>query len=101
MRILEVTFDSKLMFEIHLRKVVSKAARNLGVMRQAIKLFDCSRVLMGCFNAYALPSLKYCAPVWIPSAQSHLGLLDRIVRSTERFCEGKLCCLGHRRKFSA
>ena len=34
------------------------------------------------------------------SAESHLGLLDSIVRSAERLCEGELCCLGHRRKAS-
>ena len=35
------------------------------------------------------------------SAESHLGLLDSIVRSAERSCEGVFCCLGHRRKVSA
>ena len=35
------------------------------------------------------------------SAESHLGLLDSIVRSAERLCQGELCCLGHRRKISA
>ena len=57
--ILEVTFASKLTFEMHLKEVVSKAARNLGVMRQAGKLFDCPRanisylmfaVRRGCVN---------------------------------------------------
>ena len=32
---------------------------------------------------------------------SHFGLLDSIVRSAERLCEGELCCLAHRRKVSA
>ena len=35
------------------------------------------------------------------SAESHLGLLNSIVRSAERLCESKLCCLGHRRKVTA
>ena len=30
------------------------------------------------------------------SAESHLGLLDDTVRSAERLCEGKLCCLRQR-----
>ena len=29
------------------------------------------------------------------------GLLDSIVHSVERLCEGELCCLGHRRKVGA
>ena len=32
------------------------------------------------------------------SAEYHLSLLDSVVRSEERLCEGELCCLGHRMK---
>ena len=35
------------------------------------------------------------------SAESYLDLLDSIVCSAERLCEGELCCLGHGRKESA
>ena len=34
------------------------------------------------------------------STQSHLGLLDSIVRSAERLWESELCCLEYRRKVS-
>ena len=69
---------------------MSMVARNQGVVRGAGKLFDCSRVLRGYFKAYALSSLEHCAPVWMSSAESHLGLLDSIVRSAERLREGEL-----------
>ena len=46
MRILRVRFDSKLTLETHLREAVSKAARSLGVVRLAGKLFHCPLVLM-------------------------------------------------------
>ena len=96
LHILRVTLDSNLTFETHLRKVESKAARRLGVVSRAGKLFDCPRVRNRCFNAYVLTSLEYCAPVWMSLGKSQLGLLDSIVRSAERLCEGELCCLGHR-----
>ena len=86
-----VTFDSKLMLETHFRKIVSKAASNLEVVRRAGKLFDCPRVLKRYFNAYVLSSLKCCAPVCISSAEFHLCFLDSIVRTAERLCEGELC----------
>ena len=35
MHILGVTLDSKLTFEIHLREVVPKAVKSLGVLRRA------------------------------------------------------------------
>ena len=82
-----VIYDSKLTFQTHLReshlreeinnlimtistrghntpsRKKTLAARNLGVVRLAGKLFECSRVLKGCFNAYVLSRLEYCAPV--------------------------------------
>ena len=36
----------------------------------------------------------------MPSAEFYLGLLDSIVRSEERLCDGQNCCLGYRRKCS-
>ena len=68
MLILGATFESKLTFEIHLREVVSKAARGLGVEgRQEsyliVYVFPCK----SCFNAYVLPNLEYCAPVRMSS----------------------------------
>ena len=83
LRILGVVFDSILTFEIPLREAVSKAARNLGVVCRASMLFDCPRVLNGCFYAYVLSSLEYCASLWMLSAEAHLCLLDSIIRSAE------------------
>ena len=57
-------------------------------------------MLKSCSKAYVLFSLEWCATVFMSSAESHLGLLDSIVRSAKRFCENKLCCLEHRRKVS-
>ena len=96
LHILGVTLDSKLEFKIYLREVASKAARRLGVVRRKGKLFNCPRLLKNCFNAYVLSSLEYCAFVWKSSAESHLGLLDSIVRNAERLCEGGHCCFRHR-----
>ena len=54
LRILGVALDSKLTLEMHLQEVVSNAARSLGVVLRAGKLFDCPRVLKSCFNAFVL-----------------------------------------------
>ena len=99
-RILGVTSGSKLTFQTHLREVVSKAARKLGVVRRARQLFDCPRDVISCFNTYVLSSLEYCAPVQMSSAESHLSLLDSTVRSEVELCEGDICCMQHRRQIS-
>ena len=82
-------------------EVGSKAAKSLSVVHRVGKLFDCPCVLKCCFNVYVLSSLEYCAPVLMLDTESHLGLLDSVIRSEERLCEGELCCLQHRRNVSA
>ena len=93
-----VTLECTLTFETQLREVVSNAAWSLGIVRRTRKLFHCPRVVKSCFNVYVQSSLDYCAPVWMSSEESHLCLLDSIVRRAEKLCEVELCCLGHRRK---
>ena len=56
--ILGVTLDSKLSFEMHLRKVMSKTAWSLSAVCRAGELFDCPRVLRNCFNAYVMSNLE-------------------------------------------
>ena len=100
LHILGVTFDFKLTFETHLQEVMSKAARNLGVVHRAVNYLNvpvCSRNV----NAFVLSTLEHCTPVRKLSAESHLGLLDSNDCSAERLCEGGLCCLRHSRKESA
>ena len=56
-RILGVTVNYNMTFEIHLREVVPKATWSLGVVRRAGKLFDCPMFQCICFV-----QLEYCAP---------------------------------------
>ena len=72
LRIIGVKCESKFTFETHLRKVVSKTARSLCVVRWAGKLLDCPRVLERGLDAYVLSNLEYWALVWMPSAEPHL-----------------------------
>ena len=76
-RILGVTLDSQLTFEIHLREVMTRTARSLSVVLQAGKLFDCRSELKRSFNARFV-QLGVLCPVWMSLAESHLSLLDSI-----------------------
>ena len=75
LRILGVTLDSKLTFETYLREFVSKAARSMvscAEQESYSVVHVCSRaVSMHMFFQLSV----FCAPVWISSAESHLGLL--------------------------
>ena len=73
----------------HLLEVVSKIARIMSVVLWAEELINCSRVLKGCLNKLVLFNLEYFAPMCMSSLESHLSLLNRVLRSAERFREGE------------
>ena len=63
LRILGISLDSKLTFKTHLREVVSKAARSLGVVSRAGKYL----IVHVCSRAFSMhmffSNLKHCLPV--------------------------------------
>ena len=79
--ILGVTFDAKMTFEKHLRSVSHAAAQRLGIMRKSWQVFHDWSLRLRSFWSYVLPVLEYCSAVWCSAADSHLKLLDRVVRS--------------------
>ena len=77
--ILEVTFDSKMTFEKHIRSVSIAASQRLGILRKSWKVFH-GRFLLGrSFLGFLQSVLEYCSPVWCSAADTHRKLLDRLV----------------------
>ena len=93
-----LTFDAKMTFEKHLRSVSSAAAQRLDIMRKSLQVFHDRSLLVRSFWSCVLPVLEYCSVVWCSAADSHLKLLDRVVRSAGFLAGGVLeCNLAHRR----
>ena len=96
--ILGVTFDAKMTLEKHIRSVTSAAAQRLGIMRKSWRVFHDLSLLLRSFWSFVLPVLEYCSAVWCSATDSHLQLLDRVVKSAS-FLAGSVldCNLAHRR----
>ena len=96
--ILEVTLDSKMTFEKHLRSVSRAAPQRLGILRKSWRVFHDRSLLGRCFRGFILAVLEYCSAVWCSAADTHLKLLDRAV-SGARFLIGGVfeCDIAHRR----
>ena len=85
-------------FEKHIRSVSSTAAQRLGIMRKSWQVFHDRSLFLRSFWSFVLPVLEYCSAVWCLAADSHLKLLDRVVRSAGFLAGGVLDCnLAHRR----
>ena len=95
--ILGVTFDSKMIFEKHLRLVSRAASQRLGILRKSWRVFHGRSLLGRCFRGFVLPVLEYCLAVWCSPADTHLKLLYSAV-SGARFLTGGVfeCDIAHR-----
>ena len=59
-------------------------------MRKFWKIFHDRSLLLRSFWSIVLPVLEYCSAVWCSAADSHLKLLDRVVRSAGFLAGGVL-----------
>ena len=65
-------------------------------MRKSWQVFHDQSLLLRSFRSFVLPVLEYCSAVWCSAANSHLKLLDRVVRSAGFLAGGVLGCnLAH------
>ena len=85
--------------EKHFRSVSSAAAQRLGMMRKSWQVFHDRSLLLRSYWSFVLPVLEYCSAVWCSGADSHLKLLDRVVRGAgflaggDRRSVAELCIL--------
>ena len=86
--ILGMTFDTKMDFETYLRSVSSAAAQRLGIMIKLCHVFHDRLLLLRSFRSFVLPVLECCSAVWCSAADSHLILLDRVVRNVGSLAGG-------------
>ena len=96
--ILEVTFDSKMTFEKHLRSVSRAASQRLAILRKSWQVFYDRSLLRRRFRGFVLPVLEYCPAFWCSAADTRLKQLDRAV-SGARFLAGGVfeCDISRRR----
>ena len=79
-------------FEKHIRFVSSAAAQKLGIMRNSWQVFHDRSLLLRSFWSFVLPVLEYCSAMWCSAVDSHLKLMDRVVRSAGFLAGGVLEC---------
>ena len=99
--ILGETFDAKMTFEKHLRSVSRAVTERLGIMRKSWQVFHDRSLLLRYIWSFMLPVLEYWSAVLCSAADSHLKLLDRVVRSASFLAGGVFDCnLVHHRSIA-
>ena len=76
---LGVLFDSELDFDKHIRGIVNKANRMLGMIKLGFACMD-KQIFMNLYPVLVRPQLEYCVQVWSPYKRKHIDLLEGVQR---------------------
>ena len=78
-RDLGVTIDSKLDLGTHIKSIVGKANRMLGLIRISFACLDKS-IFMNLYPVLVRPHLEYCVQAWSPYKLKYIKLIERVQR---------------------
>ena len=76
---LGVTIDDQLDLGKHIRNIVAKANRVLGLIKISFACLDKS-MFLNLYPVLVRPHLEYCVQVWSPSKKKYIKLLERVQR---------------------
>ena len=82
-RDLGVIIDNKLDFGSHIRSIVGKANKVLGMIKVS---FSCLNIPMmyNLYTALVRPLLEYCVQVWSPYKKKYINLIEKVQRRATR-----------------
>jgi ribonucleases P/MRP protein subunit RPP40 len=86
-RDLGVIVDKRLSFESHIDKIVSRANRQLGLIKRSFVIRD-KNSLLTLYNSTVRPILEYASPVWSPWKQKDIVRIERVQRRFTKLVEG-------------
>ena len=72
--ILDMKCNSRVTFEDHVRFIVSRVSQRIDILKLVTCVSMDTSVLLRYYNAFVLPILEYCSPVWGFVAECHLQL---------------------------
>ena len=83
---LGVTMDSKLKFNLHISKMVSKATCTLGFIKRWAKEFKDPYATKTLFTGAVRPILEYASVVWCPRYQTYANAIESVQKQFLLFC---------------
>ena len=76
-RDLGVLIDDQLDFDKHIRGIVNRANRMLGMIKIGFACLD-KEMFMNLYPVLVRPLIEYCVQVWSPNKQKHIDLLEGV-----------------------
>ena len=76
---LGVLVEDNLEFDQHIKGIVGRANRMLGLIKIGFACLD-QEVFMNLYPVLVRPQLEYCVQVWSPYKRKHINLIERVQR---------------------
>ena len=86
-RDLGVLVDDRLEFDKHIKGVVNRANRMLGMIRIGFSCLD-EEIFMNLYPVLVRPLLEYCVQVWSPYKQKYIDLIEDVQKRAVRLIPG-------------
>ena len=80
---LGVTIDCRLEFDRHIKNIVAKANRTLGMIRISFECMD-KNMFLDLYKELVRPLLEYCVQAWSPYKRKHIDLIEGVQRRATR-----------------
>ena len=80
---LGVTIDCRLEFDRHIKNIVAKANRTLGMIRISFTCMNKS-MFLSLYKGLVRPQLEYCVQAWSPYMRKYIDLIERVQRRATR-----------------
>ena len=84
---LGVIFDEKLEFSKHIKVIVGKANRMLGMIRRGFTCLD-REIFKLLYPVLVRPLLEYCVQVWSPNKQMDIDLIEKVQKRAVKMVPG-------------
>lgn len=89
-RDLGVTFDSKLLFDEHINKIINKASKALGFILRMSVDFNSIKTLKILYCAYVRSNLEYASQVWNPVYDIYSTRIEGIQKRFLRYLQFRI-----------
>lgn len=80
---LGVTIDCRLEFDRHIKNIVARANRTLGMIRIAFTCLN-KNMFLNLYKGLVRPLLEYCVQAWSPYKRKYIDLLEGVQRRATR-----------------
>ena len=84
---LGVIFDDRLEFDKHIRGMVNRANRMLGMIKTGFECMD-KVIFKQVYPVLVRPLLEYCVQVWSPYKQKYIDLIENVQKRAVRMVPG-------------